>query len=750
MLGKLISRLVLSAAVLISFFGIAPVLQSCSEGPEPFSDFSSHPDIPLEKFAAGRIGLVRPTFARSYLVVAYRYFAGAPLTKDEQFGASELWTERIGNNYNVTDPQANPDRPKNPYYESRTPYGRENWPEARKQVTGDSGPAVETLKKGANYSNYVNCSDDALENAAITLNARVKTFGKDHPGVKAWVQTQDTVFAYCSADANASLPLLNADPSLPEIFRYDREYQIAAAYMYRNHFEAAQQLFELIADEKNSPYRDIARYLIARVRLRRSTFEPETLENTAAYIRAQLAAHQGEPYSFQLQQLLDRAEFHLHPAAQTVSVSQRLRTPAPEGKFYQWLWDYTMLLDLRRDARSGYFYDPGETDPQAYRDATPERQKDELTDWILTFQANNESATAHALQVWHSRPDSLPWLLALLSKTQSSSPFSMEVLAAADRIPPSSSAYISAFYHRMRLRNAAKQFADVRKSIDALFRSSTEIPRTSKEDLLDLRTDAASDLEDAVHFVTHSGCLPEQETDTATCTQVLSPHGADVLNSLPLDSIVQAYLSPALAPDAKTQMARNIWMRAVILNRHDVAQKLDKQISAWSLTPQGINPEYITELVKQYEAAASPEEKQFAALFLLQHQYAFGYEMGSTQAWCASPAGPWHDDPVGRANLVVLSPPSFLTPEQTKQAGAERTILDGVDSQGNYYTKVAIEFAQKHPEDPRVPESLSRAVKNTRMNCNNSRTGELSKKAFDLLHGRYPNTSWAKNTKYWY
>lgn len=93
---------------------------------------------------------------------------------------------------------------------------------------------------------------------------------------------------------------------------------------------------------------------------------------------------------------------------------------------------------------------------------------------------------------------------------------------------------------------------------------------------------------------------------------------------------------------------------------------------------------------------------------------------------------------------------AFLTAEQKQQALKERTTLNEADSQVNYYVKVVIEFAQKHPDDPCVPEALSRAVKNTRMNCNNSRTGALSKKALDLLHSRYPNTSWAKNTKYCY
>ena len=149
MFRKIISRVFLCAAFVVSFFCVAPVLQSCSEGPEPFSDFSLHPDVPLEKYAAGRLGIVQPTFARSYLVVAYRYFAGVPLTKDEQFGAETLWSERIGHD-NVVDPFSDPDRVKNPYVDEHTPHGRENWPEARKQVTSDPTPAFDNWKDGPN------------------------------------------------------------------------------------------------------------------------------------------------------------------------------------------------------------------------------------------------------------------------------------------------------------------------------------------------------------------------------------------------------------------------------------------------------------------------------------------------------------------------------------------------------------------------------------------------------------------------
>ena len=35
-----------------------------------------HPDIPFDEFAAGRIGIIQPTWRRSYLYVAHRYMAG--------------------------------------------------------------------------------------------------------------------------------------------------------------------------------------------------------------------------------------------------------------------------------------------------------------------------------------------------------------------------------------------------------------------------------------------------------------------------------------------------------------------------------------------------------------------------------------------------------------------------------------------------------------------------------------------------
>jgi hypothetical protein len=186
-----------------------------------------------------------------------------------------------------------------------------------------------------------------------------------------------------------------------------------------------------------------------------------------------------------------------------------------------------------------------------------------------------------------------------------------------------------------------------------------------------------------------------------------------------------------------------------LLGRHDAAQSLDSFVQDPSAFPGNPPPENIAGWIKQYESAQTPEEKQFAAVFLLQHQFAVGISVDSDQPWCGS-MDALDSTNSRRPVFPAMTVSSFLTEAQRKQAAAERVIFNNLDSQANYYTSVSIEYAQRHPDDPRVPESLSRAVKNTRMNCNNARTGALSKKAFDLLHNRYPNTSWAKNTKYWF
>ena len=56
--------------------------------------FTVHPEYPLENYARGNIGIVQPSYARSYLYVAYYYFQGNKFNPAEQAALVELWRDR--------------------------------------------------------------------------------------------------------------------------------------------------------------------------------------------------------------------------------------------------------------------------------------------------------------------------------------------------------------------------------------------------------------------------------------------------------------------------------------------------------------------------------------------------------------------------------------------------------------------------------------------------------------------------------
>jgi TolA-binding protein len=758
---------------LLSVFALVRWVQSCADPGDPFDDFSKHPDVPLEKFVQGELGVVEPTFARSYLVIAYRYASGVPLTEDEKQAAIALLQDReIDPSKIYVDVPPNP-APANGYLQEQqdASEGPQDWADERAKIVSSASPVdVKRLQELSTYNNYVNCANDAFATAAATLAKRAEKFGKDAPPVQAWVSGQDAVFSNCAGDPAKPVVPSAADPSWPEIFRFDREYQIAAAYMYSNQYDQAVQGFQKIAQEKSSSWHDLAPYLAARTMLRRATvevripdapqgtyvqipaFDPDKMQAAADFIAKTSAAAPNGPFALPMEQLQERAEYHLHPGNRMLQLGELLSKPTPHGRFYNWLWDYTWLMDTRGMIQREIKRNPGQAEEYAQRLA--ERQNGTITDWIITFQEQDVLSGKHALELWRMHPESVPWLLAALSHAHAKDQQTPEVLAAAEKVSRSSPAYVSIFYHQMRLKSELGKFPEVRSSIDAYLAATPGLLPVAKDYLLNLRLDAASDLNDAVPFLPRTACsLDIRVRENSYCPRTINVHSAGFLDALPLDLQVEVLHSKNFPDEQRANIVRNVWLRAVMLGRYDVARALDAEAFRPGAYQTPLGDEVTQKLVKEFEAASTPEDKLFAAIFLMQHQYAFGYEMGTAEAWCASPRGFSSDQTTWQItqqqSVPVVSPP-FLTEAQRKQSEKERTQLEQADSQANYYTKVVLDYAKKHPDDARVPEALSRAVKNTRMNCNNQRTGDLSQEAFNLLHKQYPDTTWAKNTKYWF
>src|SRR6185436_20284657 len=141
-------RSIFAIALLATLLSQAPLTSACG----PFSldavfTFTVHPEYPLEKFAAGNIGVVQPSYARSYLYVAYRYFNDDRLDKTEQQAVLDLWHDRLDLRWDAGNEQA-----------------VKTWLTARQKVSGPAGapPTIEVFRnreKPNEYESYLNCQN---------------------------------------------------------------------------------------------------------------------------------------------------------------------------------------------------------------------------------------------------------------------------------------------------------------------------------------------------------------------------------------------------------------------------------------------------------------------------------------------------------------------------------------------------------------------------------------------------------------
>src|SRR5258705_3972953 len=185
-MNRKVQRSAFAIALLAVIVLQAPLAFACG----PFSlgavfSFSVHPEYPLEKFAAGEIGIVQPSYARSYLYVAYRYLNDAKLSETEQQAAVELWRDRLDLRWDFQEESA-----------------VKEWLAARGKVSGiGEAPKFEVYRnreKPNEYDSYLNCQKDAFETATTALEARIGKLGADNATAKDWVAAQDLVFQNCS------------------------------------------------------------------------------------------------------------------------------------------------------------------------------------------------------------------------------------------------------------------------------------------------------------------------------------------------------------------------------------------------------------------------------------------------------------------------------------------------------------------------------------------------------------------------
>ena len=728
--------------------------------------YTVHPDFPLEQFAAGALGVLQPTYARSYLAVAYRYLMGTGFNEAEQKALVALWRERL-----VSASAWNPEE------------WTKVWLAARGQVPGLAAVArIDVFRAWGQFSNYLNCPADAFTTAANTLRRLQERLGPESPAVRAWTQAQDVVFAKCSDGANLTLRPAT-DPQL----RADSAYQMATMHFYSGNFDAAIEAFEAIARDTASPWQTLAPYLLARALVRKATLGAEegkvdiaVLAQAEARVRTILEDSTQPAMHPAARRLLQFIRFRSMPTPRLHELAQALLKQDTPATLQQDLADYTLLLD--KHLGDG-------TDTQAPGSATNAAavKDDALGDWLVTFAATDQAALTHALAQWE-HTSALPWLVAALSKLAASHAQAAQLVAAAAQIPSTSPAFASVAFHRARLLLQAGKRDEARTYLDTVLAQGKEaLPVSASNWLRAVRMQVARNLDE---FLTYAQRLPSgityDEDGRELPMQLFDVAASDVTESLPA-SVMEAHfdadatmlfnqamplsvrkeavLRPVLPAHLRRELALTTWIEAALLDQITVAQELAGGVAAQV-------PE-LQPYLDAYLAASGNDAKKFAAVFLiLKYPGTRPYvdegvgrltpldqiDNYRNNWWCALPEKGKEPDAEaeGRPGNPLLkmvreaSALDFLTAAQKAAVQAEVQKLRALETAPNYLVAQVLAWAKRMPNDPRVPEALHLAVRSTRYGCTDARTTQFSKQAFQVLHKQYPQSPWARQTKYWY
>ncbi|HYL60989.1 MAG TPA: hypothetical protein VE077_00080 [Candidatus Methylomirabilis sp.] len=744
---------------------------------------SRRPDTPPGVYATGNLGVVLPTYGPSYLVIAYRYFSGKPLDATEQSQFVKLWSHYHSGDGDATSQANSASSDWDVAVQSWQRDTQINFSDAP-QVS--SSPEPPTAFNPGSYDSYDNCLADAYETAVRTLAARSRQFGEKSAAVQGWLQAQLAVFQNCGSPTGETPAVLpeTAPASLPEQIRNDRDYQIAAAYFYAGKWEEAENRFQAIATDSSSSWRAIAALVTARCDIRKGTLgtdDPDQRNHDFAVADARLRRIIADPTLASVragaESLRGYVEFRIQPQQRAVELSDLLERGGSPSTFMQNLDDYSQLMQ----EQAGAFY----------RDQAL-REKSDMTDWLFSFAGSiSQDAEAHRITRWQET-HSLAWLSAALLYAKPDAPQLTALLQAAAAVQPDAPAYLTLTFEKDRLLAEMNQQDAARMDIDKLLAMPKGlILPSSRNLLLALRLKLARNLDEFLRFSTRLAVASGPDDDDLLGPQSAAAVGQPMFDAdasvsftetMPVSVMIDAARSNALPAALRQKVAIAVWTRAIILRDDAAAQQVTPTLL--ELAPELKNS------FLPYNSAKSSDARQLAALLILldtpglrpfvgtnysRTPWSWGQpstltgmdeyrdnwwctmtpQKGPNAAYMPSSAYPQFS-PGFTSSLQLVYPdgripdPQFLTPAQRRAAGEEWATLVALPSAPDWFGEQSLAWAKADPEDPRVPQALHLAVRATRYGCTDEKTGDFSKRAFTLLHDRYPNSEWTKRTPHWF
>lgn len=801
---KIQSRGVIASLLALSFM-CAPVTPTQACAPDLAYSIlvnGNHPDLPLKLYAAGNLGIVQPGWAKSYLVVAYRYLTLKPLSRNEQDSIVNLWHYRIKSGSRFSSMGLIDDR--DAYLALRS-----------KAIGADPKKNQDLSWNMDRFCYEQGISDSSMSQARQTLASLLQKYKPLSPQVREWVTAQDGIFGLPVKNQKIIVPAelpKSADSTLQDY----RNYQIAAANFYLRKYDKAVAKFEQVAAKANSPLREIASYMVLRVKAADCRLAMTDENNTVTHLLQNAAAHATKVSTREdILNLLRPINYLNQTSVQAVKMLSSDIVKGTTQRFGGDVGDLTFLLDgnpLHPEASES-----SSTDSKS--DAMSEESKtideliaaSDLADWVITIQnsafsdmnyddspeakakekAREKRNASHALQMWR-KTQSTPWLVAAITLNGLRSPDTSDLFNTAKNVARTSPAYFTCkFYIADALIEAGKK-QEARAVLSPLL-SAANLPPSSRN-LFSMQMAAASasaadylkfavqqapeTLESNTDLVTPKFLKAESSNSYSTEVPAFDSEVADdISRNAPLSTWMSFAQSNSTSKQFKTIVLRSAWTRAQLLERNDQALKISDALAS-------TNPVLRNAVAKFKSAPAGPARQFAGACVVLKNFGMTPYLQGGLERhgervdefdwyngnfWVPLPLvkpkkendqDSWSfyetvafNGSVGMRERIKgygengLN--SRLTPAEKKQADAERALLLK-NNPSRYYGETVLSWAKSHPSDPDVPEMLYRVVKLPKWTAESSDGSAFSKKAYFALHKNYPGSKWAKKAVCYY
>ncbi len=564
-----------------------------------FSHSGMDPENNLPYFH-GRVGILRPTFDDNRLFAAYRLMLGGTFTDAQAQALLAPCCDAPGRDDDTTT----------------------TWNDARKRVLGPPPAQKDTAPRDRPpdiSALDVSCFPNAYRNAAATLLQRIKEHGATDPSVREWTTGEDAVLANCQADTPPPAEVPNA----PAWLKADRAYQIATAYFYRFDYARAATLYATIGQDASSPWRKLARYLAARAAVHAAIVAktPDSIAAANAAIAGVAADPDLADYHADAPRLASMLAFGTQPQQRAQDLAKSLLAADLPATLA------VDLHDLKDLERTGKRY----TDVGA---------------WIYDIDAlngdkgrQNADVKADVLARWHAG-HALPWLAAAMMFLDPNDPDAAEAVTASQAIDANSPAYYTLAWNRVRLVIGQGKMDDARTELDRLL-AAASVPEGVGNLMRYQRLKLARDIGEFAKFAVRTGeflmylydprtkldamplPLPPTKWDSYTATVVswrtelfqkdppyFAADAAYGMSSfMPLPTMAEVVLAPALPANIKRDIGLAVWTRAVLLDDADTAKAMADVVAPFF-------PQYAANW-KTYRGATSAETRKVEAALLL-------------------------------------------------------------------------------------------------------------------------------------